>query len=111
MTAVVMRVLLLPPASRLSSFMIAGKNTTVLRDVKVDPKLCFSIRCTSRTLDLQAKSEQQRDAWVKGLSQIHAKLTKKAAAAAPFRTAAAPATETGAPAAGGPPSPTNEQKA
>ncbi len=68
----------------------------MFREVKVDPRLCFSIRCTSRTLDLQAKSEAQRDQWVKGLSQIHARLLQPSKAQALYSTTAVSATPSAA---------------
>jgi len=36
----------------------------------VDPRLCFSILCPDRSLDLHAQTEQQRDLWVKGLRDL-----------------------------------------
>jgi hypothetical protein len=56
---------------------VPGKATKVFEGVKekvVDQKLCFSIVTATRTLDLQAADEEERDLWVRGLRDLKAQL-------------------------------------
>ncbi len=50
-----------------------GKKTQVFSMVPfsaADPRHCFSIVASTRSLDLQAKSESQRNVWVWGLRKL-----------------------------------------
>jgi len=58
------------PVSEIQS-VSAGKNSTVFRSVKdsaADPKVCFSLQCQQRSLDLQAESEAVRNEWIEALT-------------------------------------------
>jgi cell division septation protein DedD len=58
---------------------IPGKNTPLFAKVSLSvahPRVCFSIVCPNRTLDLQAASEDERDTWVQGLEDLRAFLIK-----------------------------------
>jgi len=53
----------------------SGKNTKVLKKIKkADADLCFSIVLPRRSLNLQAKSTEERDVWVNGLKELQGKL-------------------------------------
>jgi len=53
----------------------SGKDTKVLKKIKkADADLCFSIVLPRRSLNLQAKSTEERDAWVNGLKELQGKL-------------------------------------
>jgi len=56
---------------------IAGKNTKVFEGVKLktaDPRCCFSIVMSNRTLDLQCQTEIDRNMWLEGLKELKERL-------------------------------------
>eukprot|EP00808_Paulinella_micropora_P018458 g49172.t1 len=58
----------------------AGKKTGNFKNVKdkaAPQELCFSIILPARTLDLQASSEEERDVWVRGLTELMEKLSER----------------------------------
>eukprot|EP00457_Paulinella_chromatophora_P001654 gb/GEZN01001656.1/.p1 GENE.gb/GEZN01001656.1/~~gb/GEZN01001656.1/.p1 ORF type:complete len:904 (+),score=189.32 gb/GEZN01001656.1/:124-2835(+) len=53
------------------------KNLKVLSDKAVPPELCFSIVLPTRTLDLQATTQQERDVWVEGMRSLIERLQQR----------------------------------